>query len=135
MAATAAPRVVHALPGRVRVHVPAWSGDDGKALEARLVRGRGVRRVQASARTRNVLVEYDHDHLDEATVVRRLARAVRDVRAVPRRGAGAAASPPRRGVLVTHSSVRRARIAVPGLEHDPDIAQWLVERLGRRAEV
>ncbi|HMJ37166.1 MAG TPA: HAD-IC family P-type ATPase [Baekduia sp.] len=104
-------------------------------LEARVASGRGIRRVRASSRTRNVLVEYDPDRLNEAAVVRRLARAVRDVRVAPE---PAARPSPRRApgpVLVTHASAGRARIAVPGLDRETELGRQLVERIGRRPGV
>jgi hypothetical protein len=141
MGVTAPPRVVHALPGRARVHVPAWSGAAPAALEARLARSRGVRQARANRRTRNVLVEYDPERLDEAAVLRRVTRAVRDLRP------STIADPPAAGPAaervrarparphVTRAGARRARIAVHGLDRDPELARQVVERLGRRPEV
>jgi hypothetical protein len=51
--------VVHALPGRVRVHLPGWSGQRPQLLEDRLRRVRGVRTVQANPLTGNVLIHFD----------------------------------------------------------------------------
>ncbi|MCW3047790.1 MAG: family hydrolase [Solirubrobacterales bacterium] len=135
MGVTAPPRVVHSLPGRARIHVPAWSGTAPAALEARLARSGGIRRARASRHTRNVLVEYDRDRLDEAAVVRRLVRAVRETRAATGRAPEARVEPPTGRILVTHASPRRARIAVHGLDRDPDIARRLVERIGARPGV
>jgi calcium-translocating P-type ATPase len=63
------PRVVHSLPGRIRVHVPGWSGEGSGALEQRLSTLAGVRRAHASAHTRNVLVEFDRDAADERSIL------------------------------------------------------------------
>jgi hypothetical protein len=60
MTTTAAgPHLLHAIPGRVRIHVPRWSGEEGRRIEARLNRARGVFSVQASQLTHNVLIRYD----------------------------------------------------------------------------
>ncbi|MEA2306993.1 MAG: cation-transporting P-type ATPase [Solirubrobacteraceae bacterium] len=96
--------------------------------------------MRASSRTRNVLVEYDDDRLDEAAVVRRLARAVRDARVGTGRAPGAPGgrAPGRRPTgraAVTHAGARRARIAVRGLDGDPEVARRLVERIGGRPGV
>src|SRR4051812_26252378 len=111
MGVTAPPRVVHALPGRARIHVPAWSGAAPAALEARLARRRGVRPARAGSHTRNVLVEYDRDRLGEAAVIRRLVRAVREAGVATGREPPARDGPARGRVLVTHASAGRARIA------------------------
>jgi cation-transporting ATPase I len=135
MGATAPPRVVHALPGRARIHAPAWPGTAPAALEAGLARSRGIRRVRASGRTRNLLVEYDEDRLDEPTVLRRVARAVRDVRVATEPAPPASPRPTPAPVLVTHASPSRARIAVRALDRDADLGRRLVERIGRRSGI
>jgi hypothetical protein len=57
--AAARARILHVLPGRVRLHLPGWSACDREGLETRLAKLAGVRRVQANARTGNVLVHFD----------------------------------------------------------------------------
>jgi hypothetical protein len=61
---TAAPRVVHSLPGRVRVHLPGWSRPELTSLEHRLRQARGVRGVRANALTGNVLIHFDPGVVD-----------------------------------------------------------------------
>jgi hypothetical protein len=64
-------RVVHALPGRIRVKVEALKGDTVTARAVRDVVGdlADVGRVEVSAKTGSVLVVYD----DSATTSRRIA--------------------------------------------------------------
>ncbi|MGZ6641798.1 MAG: HAD-IC family P-type ATPase [Solirubrobacteraceae bacterium] len=135
MSATAAgPRIVHALPERVRVAVPEWQEPAAPRLEQQLAAVGGVRRARASHRTRTVVVEFDPARLDAARIVELLRRLTR----APRRTAPRAPPHPRRprsGVLVTHASARRARVAVRGLDRDPHLGARLVERLERRPEV
>jgi hypothetical protein len=129
----------------VRIHVPAISVAGADEVQARLQRMRGVRRVRASRHTLNVLVEFDPARLDAQTILRRLkggaarpARApgdgARASSATPRSGSSRARSP-RARVLETHASARRARVAVRGLDRDPEVARRLVDRLSRRPEV
>ncbi len=40
------PRVLHTVPGRVRVHVPGWSGQGKRSIETRLREVQGVRSAQ-----------------------------------------------------------------------------------------
>lgn len=54
-------QVLHSLPGRLRLHLPGWSGSDACAVEARFRDIPGVRRAEVSPLTRNVLVLYDPD--------------------------------------------------------------------------
>ena len=120
------PRIVHALPGRVRVHVPGWEGNGRRGIEARLRRVRGVSDVRSSPLTGNVLVRFDREETDDESileVVRSLEldeseQAEREPEAPPvqreRRGAAG-----------------RARIAVRGMDRSPDLARRVVERLER----
>ncbi len=39
------PRIVHAIPGRMRLHLPVWEGRGPRGLEARLRRVRGEQRA------------------------------------------------------------------------------------------
>ena len=117
-------RIVHALPGRVRVHLPGWEGQNQRSLEAQLRRVQGVSDARSSPLTRNVLVRFD----PEATNNESILAAVRELE--PDEGEVPEAEPPapptqqeRRG------SAGRARIAVRGLDRDPDLARQVVERL------
>ena len=106
LAAAEQPRIVHALPGRVRVHLPGWGGRSQRPLEAALRRMRGVSDVRSSLLTRNVLIRFDPEATDDesaagAGVGRRgrrgrggaggpthATRAARSRRAGAHRGAG-----------------------------------------------
>lgn len=56
---TAAPRVLHAIPGRLRVHLPGWSTAALPGLHGTLSRLAGVRSVHVNALTENVLIEFE----------------------------------------------------------------------------
>lgn len=73
--------VLHSLPGRVRLHVPAiasvpaaWSIADLEAVAVRTIAG--VRRVEASRPTSTLLIEYEPS-LTEADIVLFVRAALR----------------------------------------------------------
>src|SRR5256885_14868054 len=74
------PRVLHEVLGRVRLHVPAWSGAPAPALDSRLRRIQGVRSAQANPLTGNVLVRFD----PAVTTVETILEAVRALGSSPR---------------------------------------------------
>ena len=53
------PRIIHALPGRLRVHVPAGLRHSPSSVEDRLRRVAGVLRIHDSPLTGNVLIHFD----------------------------------------------------------------------------
>src|SRR5689334_19663032 len=120
------PQVLHALPGRIRVHLPGWSGAGEHHLEQRLRRVPGVRRVAANPLTGNVLIQFGPGGADETSLVAVLGEAGRDAAEGPR-------AVPALPVVdePEHGSIRRARIAVPGLDRDPRVARKVLERLRR----
>lgn len=122
-----AARVVHALPGRVRVHVPALR--DGAGLEARVGAAAGVRAVRANARTGNVLVEFEPARVDAVAVAAVVALAAGSPAGVPR--AATAPSP----AASAASRARRSRtVAVAGvLVAGLDLALLVTGPLGRRS--
>ena len=148
--AAEAPRVVHSLPGRARVHLPQWSGTTARSLERSLCELEGVDSVRASARTGNILVHFDRGATDEAVVVSELERLARSapaqdevaIEAAARsQGSPSSADPSNerpgarrratsfgrarggwRGEASRDPATRRARIAVRGLDRDPDLA-------------
>src|SRR5205807_6888277 len=86
----------------------------------------GILRARASALTRNVLVEFDNGRLDEHGVLAR----VRSLTGKKKRDT------PRQSTLGdAQTSTRRARVAVRGLDRDPNLARRLVVRLRRRPEI
>ena len=124
------PRLLHALPGRVRVQVPGWSGRGQRDLEARLRRTPGVRGAEANPLTGNVLIRFD----PAATDARALLAAVRPLASelvgVPE---DEPAPPP--ALTERHGALTRARIAVRGLDRDPDLARRVVAHLAHQPGV
>src|SRR3954447_26699724 len=116
-------RVVHRLPGRVRVHLPGWEGEGQRALEARLRRMRGVNVVRCSTLTRNVLVHFDPDATNDELVLAAL-RALGP--AEDEEGREEQKVPPVQRERRVFSG--RARIAVRGMDRDPRVAPRVVER-------
>jgi copper chaperone CopZ len=68
MSAIEEPRLVHALPGRMRVHLAGWPPAGRGAVEARLHQVPGVQSVQANPLTGNILIHFDHAATDERTL-------------------------------------------------------------------
>jgi cation-transporting ATPase I len=136
VAATQEPRLVHAIPGRVRIHLPGWSGQGQRALERQLRALPPVRSVQANGLTGNVLVIFD-PATDERTIVAAARRIAADITAASE--AAGAPAPPLRRVADAPSrpsvprerrgKTVRARIPVPGLDRNPHLARRVVERL------
>src|SRR5919107_1037089 len=108
------PRVIHALPGRVRVHLPGWEGGGRRGIEAQLRRVQGVSEVRASPLTQNVLAAVRLPKPDELEEDEREPEAP-PVQRERRERSG--------------SLLGRARIAVRGLDRDPGLARRVVEHL------
>jgi cation-transporting ATPase I len=89
-----------------------------------------VHRVQANARTGNVLIHFDPAATDEESLLAAAGGLELDPAAVP--GVEPAASAVLRE---RHKGPRRARIRVPGLDRDPRLASAVVEQLERRPGV
>ena len=124
------PRIVHKLPGRIRMHLPGWEGQGQRGLEARLRRMRGINDVRSSALTRNVLVRFDPNATDDESVLAAVrALGVGEGEEVREEQEVTPVQLERRG------SSGRARIAVRGLDRDPDLARRVVERLESRLSV
>jgi cation-transporting ATPase I len=134
--AATAPRIVHAVRGRTRVHLPRWSGADPRRLEEGVTRLPGVEGASASARTQNVLVRFDDSTTDVGEIVGALAWLAGDDDVVDEEAPLVVTE---RGLRVASSSTeagrQRARIAVRGLDRDPELARILVERLESRPDV
>ena len=133
MSATAVetPRLVHALPGRARMHLPGWSGSGPRDIEVQLRRAHGVRSAHANPLTRNVLVRYDPAATDEAVI---LATAQTFASETATAGASPRDAPPP-AQHERHGPMRRARIAVRGLDRDASVAGRVVDRLQGRPGV
>jgi hypothetical protein len=96
------PRVVHALPGRLRVHLPGWTGDGTETIERKLAQAPGVTRVRANMATGNVLILFDPAATDEQTLLALLRLLLMVGAAAPLEGA------PVREVATLRSHARRA---------------------------
>ena len=68
-AATRKPRIVHALPGRVRLHLPGGLGEAWPQIETRVRQVAGVHSVEANPRTENVLIHFDPTATTERTLL------------------------------------------------------------------
>ena len=123
-------RVLHTVPGRVRVHVPGWSGQGKRSLETRLRQVQGVRSVQANALTGNILVQFYPAATNEQTILAMVNSLVPDASGEPE---NEPAPPP--VVREKHGRATRARIAVRGLDRDPHLAKRVVEALERHPGV
>ncbi len=118
------PCVLHTLPGRVRIHVPQWSGQGKRSIETQLRQVQGVRSLQANELTGNILIQYDTTVTDEQTIlakVRSLDLQVSD------KLEDKAETPP--VYSEEQGQTTRAHIAVRGLERDPLLAKRVLERL------
>lgn len=118
------PRVLHTLPGRVRVHVPAWSGQGKRRIETQLRQIQGVHSVQASDLTHNMLVQYDPPTTNEHTILAHVRALDLNLAHAPE---DKATPPPVHREKQGHTV--RARIAVRGLERDLHLAKHVLDRL------
>jgi hypothetical protein len=71
------PRVLHTLPGRLRVHLPGSSRQGRNHLESRLRQVRGIHSARASTLTDNVLIHFDPATTNPATLLSALFPAQR----------------------------------------------------------
>jgi len=162
--AEARPRVLSATPGRLRVHLSGWSGGDAQALASRMVAIPGVTQAQARASTHNALIQFDRASTTVDALLDRLGALLRaspapaaDVAAATgRRREEAPADRPRSSAPERDSAggsrahplsaisgglregaghFGRARIAVRGLDRDPQLSRRVVEVLERRPDV
>ncbi len=163
-----APRVLRALPGRLRINLPGWDGSGAGEIEHALRSSPGVREVSARSATGNLLVQFDEARLDPEAVVEAATRA-QDLAhgakldpagpklkldpAAPESKLDPAAptsprepgrrQPPRARAAHAISGVlrdgagrfARVRIAVRGIDRDPQLASRVVAILERRPDV
>jgi cation-transporting ATPase I len=126
-----APRVLHTIPGRVRIHIPVWSGGGRQHIETRLRQLPGISNVQANALTGNILVTFDPTTLNEQTIFNAVCSLdFADLNGQPQKEV----SPPPVHREKQGNTVR-TRIAVRGLDRDPHLAKHVVEHLERRPGV
>ncbi len=128
------PAVLSLIPGRLRAHLADWSGSDQRRLETRARRLPGVRRAEANPVTRNVLVTFDPAATTGQKVADRLRGLLDDDDTGGESLGGVHGGP---NTEVYSPSVirqgrgrhRRARVAVRGLDRDPDLARRVTQRL------
>lgn len=136
------PRLIHALPGRIRVHVPGLSGATERRLETRLRTLPGVRSARANGLTSNILICFDPAMTDDQRLLS-LVRANEDVPNEPEQTDTTEQNPAASRPLYIRPSVireqqgttARARIAIRGIESDPALAREVVARLERHPGV
>ena len=118
-------QVLHALPGRVRVHLPGWPGKGRRQVEKRLRAVRGVKRVEANPVTRNVLVCFDPRVADGDGLLGVLRESAREAAKLDRE------EEPHPPALREKQpgTLGRARVAVRGLDRDPHLGRHVVQRL------
>jgi calcium-translocating P-type ATPase len=128
--AAEAPRVLHAVPGRLRVHLPEWSGREQRRLETSLHAVDGVRSARANPLTGNVVIEFDPRPGQQE----RILTALSELRAPSSAPAASPPPVPDSPPPVQHErygKTRRARIAVRGLDRNPRLARRVEEHLMR----
>lgn len=126
----AEPHIVHIATGRVRVHLPGWSGQGKRLIETQLRQLQGIQRVQANPLTGNILVLFDPARLSGQVVVHILqALDLAQIHQQPDEPARPPAARDRCGGRV------RARIAVRGLDRNPRLAKLIVTHLEQRPGV
>lgn len=125
-----APAIIHAVPGRVRIHLPEWSGKGQRDLERRIEQFPGIQNVQANSFTHNILIRFDPyltDGQSILTEVRHLDLTTLDEQEKP-------VSTPT-AIRTQHGDCVRARITVHGMDRDPHLAHRVVNYLQRRPGV
>jgi calcium-translocating P-type ATPase len=118
--------VVHSSSGRLRVHLPHWSGKGGRQITAALRRLPGVTSAQANHITSNILVLFKPRQTTADSLIAALRALRLDLRAAP--------DPEKydtRFAVVDEEvgGQRRARIPVRGLHRDPTLAHRVVRSL------
>ena len=127
--------VLHAVPGRVRIHLSEWSGEGKRRLEANLRQVEGVRGVQANAVTRNILIQFDPIVTSEQNLLTIADTLAREASSAPEseRAEKNTSLPP--AVSERHGKTIRARITVRGLDRNPNLAKQVIEALERHTGV
>ena len=125
--------MVHEARGRLRVHLPRWSGVGADRLEDQLRALPGVSAARASAATGNVLVCFDVDVIDRDAVMQGV-RGLRVARARDDRLGAHAHDRPRSTALPhalqdSRGRRRRVRITVRGLDRDHRLGAHVVREL------
>lgn len=130
VAAAAEPRILHSLPGRMRVHVSGWKGQEKRRVETQLRGVMGIQRVQANTLTGNMLIYFDPAVTNEQAILAAVGILDVDMTAEP-----AQELPPPPVISERRGRTMRARIAVRGLDRDPHLTKRVVDHLGRQPGV
>src|SRR5436309_4831142 len=120
------PRVLHTIPGRLRVHVPGWEGQGKRSIETELRQIQGVQSVQANALTGNILVQFDPAVTNEQAILGTVSSLELNRADEPDQ------PPPPPTVREKQGGTVRARIAVRGLDRDPHLAKRILQHLEGR---
>ena len=138
IAAAEKPCILHTIPGRIRMHLPAWSGQGKRTLEAQLRKVPGIQRTEANTLTGNMLIHFDATATNEQNILEKVHKLLLDTNIETADIPDSEPVPPpiireRQGELM------RVRIPVRGLDRDPDLAKRVVtsleQHLGVRATV
>src|SRR5437588_841276 len=121
-------RVLHTIPGRLRVHMPEWEGKGKRGIETELRQLQGVQSVQANALTCNVLVQYDPTLTNEQTILATVSTL--ELNRVDESDQPPPSPPPT--VREKQGGTVRARIAIRGLDRDPHLPKRILQHLESR---
>jgi cation-transporting P-type ATPase I len=119
-------RILHTIPGRLRVHMPEWEGKGKRGIETELRQLQGVQSVQANALTCNILVQFDPALTNEQAILATVSNLELNRVDEPDQ------PPPPPTVREKQGGTVRARIAVRGLDRDPHLAKRILQHLERR---
>ncbi len=122
------PQVLHALPGRVRIHLPEWSGAGKQAIEAHMRQLEGILSVHANVLTGNILVTFDPTRTDEQAIL--AAMETLDLTQADEQTATSSSLP--RAIREKVGHTVRAHITVHGLAREPLLAKRIVDELHSR---
>ncbi|MBV9453622.1 MAG: hypothetical protein JOZ19_05810 [Rubrobacter sp.] len=125
MAATREPKIVHAIPGRVRVHLPGWGGREPHDIETQLRCVKGVISARPNPLTGNVLIHFDPAETDGGTILRAMRALGTDTLSAQEREEKSLPS----AIRERRGGRGRARITVRGLDRDPQLGPRVVDRL------
>jgi cation-transporting P-type ATPase I len=140
-------KVVHSSWGRLRIHLPHWSGKGERQLATKLRRLRGVSQADANSITRNILLLYDPALASEESLlaeVRSLtpspdpkdAPHAKEAKEARTAHAHERHDRPLPSIIKEGTGKhRRARIAVKGLNRDPQLTRRVVRHLEDKHEV
>ena len=119
------PCILHTIPGRVRVHMPGWSGQGKRALAAQLRQVIGIHSVEANALTGNILVHFDSTATNEQDILETVQKLRLDTN-IDTTGTPESEPTPPPVIRERQGEVMRARIPVRGLDRDPDLSKRVV---------